>query len=285
MTMKKILKEWKTFTEAVGDESQSIMSKLASALDYDAFHSTRGTHRQEFEDIVGEDFLMKMEEVLDSFEQKSNKKYKYLDKEIREFQIELKYADLEPEIETQAYSKLRSMKRDLRDFERSYNGAVLGKNGMGLYVAQYLSVTPGSNVPEIFQKLSDLKSEIFLESLSPEEMKWLKENFYSFLDETFESAAVNTASVWTGDVTARGKPTPKKRGKKTVAGGQVGDWFWANPSPWPNGAYDVFITSVKKQLKPSPRREVEPEPEPEAPEKSERAKELDDFFSRFYGGK
>ena len=283
MTMKKILKEWKTFTEAVGDESQNIMNKLALALDYEAFHSVKGTHRQEFESIVGPDFLEKMDEVLEYFAQKSNEQYKYLEKQIREFQIDLESANLEPEIETQAYSELRSMKRQLRDFERSYNGAVLGKNGMGLYVAQYLSVTPGANIPEIFQKLSDLKADIFLESLSPEEMKWLKENFYSFIDETIESAGVNTASVWTGDVTARGNPTPKK-GRKTVAGGQVGDWFWANPRPWPNGAYDVFITSVKKKLNPDPRKDDEPRPEAPEMEKSDRAKELEAFFAK-YGGR
>ena len=284
MTMKKILKEWKTFTEAVGDESQSIMSKLASALDYDAFHSVRGTHRQEFEDIVGEDFLMKMEEVLQFFAQKDNEKFKYLRKEITKFQRDLEFADLEPEIETQAYASLRSMKRDLKEFERGYNGAVLGKNGMGLYVARYLSVTPGANSPEIFQKLSDLKANIFLESLSEEEMAWLKENFYEFVDETIESAGVNTASVWTGDVTARGNPTPKKRGRKTVAGGQIGDWFWGNPSPWPNGAYDIFLSSLENQLNPSPRKEVEPEPESPEAEKSDRAKELEAFFAK-YGGK
>lgn len=284
MTMKKILKEWRTFTEAANDESQNIMDKLVVALDYEAFHSAKGTHRQEFESIVGPDFLKKMDEVLKSFAQKNNEKYKYLDKEIRDLERGLQNADLEPELETQAYSDLRSMKRELKDFERSYNGAVLGKNGMGLYVAQYLSDTPGADVPGIFQQLSDLKAKIFLESLTPEETTWLKENFYSFIDETIESAGVNTASVWTGDVTARGKPTPKK-GRKTVAGGQVGDWFWANPKPWPNGAYDVFVTSVKKQLNPAPRKADEPKPSAPAPEKSERAKELDDFFSRFYGGK
>jgi len=283
MTMKKILKEWKTFTEAVGNESQSVMDKLVVALDYEAFHSAKGTHRQEFESIVGPDFLKKMDEVLKSFAQKNNEKYKYLDKEIRDFQRDLQNADLEPELETQAYSQLRSMKRELKDFERSYNGAVLGKNGMGLYVAQYLSVTPGADIPEIFQQLSDLKAKIFLESLTPEETEWLKENFYSFIDETIESAGVNTASVWTGDVTARGNPTPKK-GRKTVAGGQVGDWFWANPRPWPNGAYDVFVTSVKKQLNPAPRKASEPKPSAPAPEKSDRARDLEAFFAK-YGGK
>ena len=283
MTMKKILKEWRTFTEAAGDESQSIMNKLASVLDYEAFHSVKGTHRQEFESIVGQDFLTKMDEVLEVFAHHNNEKYKYLSKEIRQFEMELQNADLEPEIETQAYSDLRNMKRDLKDFERSYNNAVLGKNGMGLYVIQYLKKIPGANVSEVFQQLSDLKAKIFLESLTPEETTWLKENFYSFIDETIESAGVNTASVWTGDVTARGNPTPKK-GRKTVAGGQVGDWFWANPKPWPNGAYDVFVTSVKKQLNPAPRKADEPKPSAPEPEKSERARDLEAFFAK-YGGK
>ena len=39
--MKKILKEWKTFTEAVGNESQTIMNKMLYALGEDPFQPER----------------------------------------------------------------------------------------------------------------------------------------------------------------------------------------------------------------------------------------------------
>lgn len=292
MTMKKILKEWKTFTEAVGDESQTIMNKMLYALGEDPFqpekgkkYKTVGSHRKEFEEIVGLQFIAKMEMEKKNKEKDVTSALQSLSKYRKGM------ADYDPaqdihNNETGLYATLKKLEQKAAEEQAKSETFQHAINGVGLYVARYLSNIQGVNISEIFQKLSDLKAKIFLESLSSEETKWLKENFYSFLDEVYESVGLNMGSVWTGDVTARGRPTPKK-GKATIGGSRASDWFWANPRPWPNGAYDVFVTSVKKQLKPSPRREVEPEQKPSTPtpEKSERAKELDDFFSRFYGGK
>jgi len=46
----------------------------------------------------------------------------------------------------------------------------------------------------------------------------------------------------------------------------------------------VFVTSVKKQLNPAPRKASEPKPSAPAPEKSDRARDLEAFFAK-YGGK
>lgn len=295
MTMKKILKEWRVFSEALTldkglpnyGQPDGLLRKYVSALENDAFHSAKGAHRAEFEKVVGAKTLKAIDDKIKALEAKYQKDIKPLKRAIKNYQVELRSGNIEPEFETQAYSELKSAKQAVKNHEREYDSAILAKDGLGFYLANFLSAVEGDKSGQIFKDLTNLKVKIFLDSLNPEETAWLKDNFYDFIEETLAGAITNVASVWTGDVTARGKATPKK-GRKTVIGGQVGDWFFGNPSPWPQGAYVLFVDELKDQLNPNERKEKEQVVEPEKKEKeepSERAQALNDFFAKFYGDK
>jgi len=298
MKMKKILNEWKKFTLYEQEkridkgllnlgQPDGLMKAFVDALSNEHYNQG-GTHRRDFEQILGQDFLSYLQDKI-----KETTPNTELSVQKREISDELKKPNLTDKKYNELQSGLKNLNRLIKKQQKVFNKYVNAFNGLSYYLVVTANETDesGNKATQIVNDMIDKKTDMLVGQIKTnrEYFKFIEDNFYSFIDKLVESAGANPASVWRGGPDFRGKPTSSKA-PQVVAAGSPQDWFLANPQ----GAFPLFVQSLEQKLsnvqgmslKSRDEAENEPQPEPatQPPVQNDRMSGMmsrfDDFFSK-----
>jgi len=296
MKMKKILNEWRRYNLAESldkgllqlGQPDGLMRVFVDSLGTE-YVSTTGTHRDRFEQILGQD-------ALDFLQQRMHEtRITSADfEEKRGIRNQLENERITPEEEDYLQQAMRAADRDILEKERIYNSYRDAFNGTSLYLVRFsreFEEEMGASDFELIEDLADLKSDYFIEKIkeNPEFVSFIEKNFYKFFDTMVEMVGVNPTSLWLGQKTSTGKAQPSNA-PQIVAAGAPQDWFFANAGR--DGGFHEFAQAVETKLKADPeinlrppQPDTEPEPEPPAPPQSERMADMMSRFGAFFGDK
>ena len=306
--MKKILNEWRVFSESAKrvdkgllniGQPDGIMRAFVDSLGLEVFADGRGSHRDQFEDIINNSGIMlgEPQSALSIFDfiDKQIENHNAPDAKAERKQLRRELNMLKKQLDSGDSSVKRRMRvvaSILKQERENLRDLVEAKNGTAFYLAGIINGNisdENQSTAFLFQQLAELRATVFMDIISskPDLLEFMKDNFYDFIEGVTRNTGANPASLWRGG-SETGSPSPSSA-PSVVAAGQAQDWFFGNPAPWPTGAFALYVKALESLLDPVEQGEEidsfadAPTQDTEDEEPSDRMKAMMGRFDSFFG--